>query len=98
VLASGSAANGATYLSGGLAPGSWAQVKGTLLSNVTRIWDASDFVGLGAGLPVSLSGVQVLVNDLPAAVYYVDSGQVMSTPAKSISRRPMEFSEQCPSR
>ncbi|HEY1756510.1 MAG TPA: hypothetical protein VGG72_14005 [Bryobacteraceae bacterium] len=76
MLASGSAANGATYLSGGLAPGSWAQVKGTLLSNVTRIWDASDFVGLGAGLPVSLSGVQVLVNDLPAAVYYVDSGQV----------------------
>ena len=28
-ITSGSAANGATYLSGGLVPGSWAQVKGS---------------------------------------------------------------------
>ena len=76
VLISGSVANGATYLGGGLVPGSWAQVKGTGLSNVTRTWGASDFAGLGNNLPTSLSGVQVLVNNLPAAVDYIDSAQV----------------------
>jgi uncharacterized protein (TIGR03437 family) len=76
VLTSGSLANGATYAAGGLVPGSWAQVKGTGLSSVTRVWNASDFSGLGNGLPMSLNGVQVMVNNLPAAVYYIDSGQV----------------------
>ncbi|HXP87143.1 MAG TPA: IPT/TIG domain-containing protein [Bryobacteraceae bacterium] len=75
-LTSGSLANGATYLAGGLVPGSWAQVKGANLSNVTRIWGDSDFTGLGNKLPTILSGVQVMVNNLPAAVYYVDAGQV----------------------
>ena len=76
VLTSGSLANGATYVAGGLAPGSWAQVKGSGLSNVTRIWGDADFVGLGNKLPTNLSGVQVNVNNLPAAVYYIDPGQV----------------------
>jgi uncharacterized protein (TIGR03437 family) len=69
-------ANGATYATGGLVPGSWAQVKGTNLSDVTRFWQSSDFVGLGNGLPTSLSGVRVLVNGTAAAVYYVDPTQV----------------------
>jgi len=76
VLTSGSVANGATYIAGGLVPGSWAQVKGTGLSGVTRIWADSDFNGLGNNLPTNLSGVQVTVNNLPAAIYYIDSGQV----------------------
>jgi uncharacterized protein (TIGR03437 family) len=76
VLDSGSVANGATYVAGGLVPGSWAQVKGTGLSSVTRIWADSDFNGLGSNLPTNLSGVQVMVNNLPAAIYYIDSGQV----------------------
>ena len=75
-LTPGSLANGATYIPGGLVPGSWAQVKGSGLSPVTRTWDDSDFAGLGDKLPTNLSGVQVNVNNLPAAVYYVDSGQV----------------------
>ena len=75
-LTAGSAANGATYVEGGLVPGSWAQVKGTQLSNVTRLWGDSDFTGLGNNLPTNLSGVQVRVNNLPAAVYYIDAGQV----------------------
>jgi uncharacterized protein (TIGR03437 family) len=69
-------ANGATYVSGGLVPGSWAQVKGTNLSDVTRIWEDSDFAGLGNKLPTGLSGVQVLVNGTAAAVYYVSPTQV----------------------
>jgi uncharacterized protein (TIGR03437 family) len=75
-LQSGTLANGATYLAGGLVPGSWAQVKGTNLSTTTRIWAASDFTGLGNKLPTNLSGVQVLVNNQPAAVYYISPTQV----------------------
>ena len=75
-LTAGSLANGATYVSGGLAPGAWAQVKGAGLSNVTRIWNDADFAGLGNKLPTNLSGVQVNVNNLPAAVYFIDPGQV----------------------
>jgi uncharacterized protein (TIGR03437 family) len=69
-------ANGATYLAGGLVPGSWAQIKGTNLSDVTRIWQDSDFAGLGNRLPTDLSGVQVLVNGTAAAVYFVSPTQV----------------------
>ena len=75
-LTPGTVANGATYLAGGLVPGNWAQVKGTNLSGMTRIWDASDFVGLGNSLPTSLGGTSVTVSGIPAAVYYVSPGQV----------------------
>jgi uncharacterized protein (TIGR03437 family) len=76
VLTPGSLANGATYASGGLVPGSWAQVKGSGLSTVSRTWSSSDFQGLGNKLPTLLNGVGVTVNNIPAAVYFVDSGQV----------------------
>jgi len=69
-------ANGATYLSGGLTPGSWAQVKGTNLSDASRIWQTADFANLGNALPTDLSGVQVLVNGTAAAVYYISSTQI----------------------
>jgi uncharacterized protein (TIGR03437 family) len=75
-LTDGSLANGATYNPGGLVPGSWAQVTGAGLSTVTRTWAGPDFVGLGNNLPINLSGVQVSVNNLPAAVYYISPGQV----------------------
>lgn len=75
-LIPGSLANGATYAGGGLVPGSWAQVKGTGLSPVSRTWGSADFQGLGNSLPTSLNGVSVQVNGLPAAVYFVDPGQI----------------------
>jgi len=75
-LTTGSLANGATYLSGGLVPGSWAQVKGTSLSPVSRIWNGSDFQGLGNKLPTTLNGVGVTVNNTPAAIYFVDPAQI----------------------
>jgi len=75
-LLSGTLANGATYLAGGLVPGSWAQVKGTNLSTTTRIWAGSDFTGLGNNLPTNLSGVQVMVNNQAAAVYYISPMQI----------------------
>lgn len=69
-------ANGATYVTGGLVPGSWAQVKGTNLSDVTRVWQAADFAGLGNTLPTDLNGVQVLLDGAAAAVYFVSPAQV----------------------
>lgn len=75
-LTSGSVANGTTYIAGGLVPGSWAQVKGSNLATVNRIWNAADFAGLGNSLPTSLGGTSVKVNGQAAAVYFVSSGQV----------------------
>jgi uncharacterized protein (TIGR03437 family) len=75
-LQSGTFANGATYIDGGLVPGSWAQVKGTNLGSTSRIWTASDFTGLGNSLPTNLSGVQVNVDNQAAAVYYISPTQV----------------------
>jgi uncharacterized protein (TIGR03437 family) len=75
-LESGTLTNGATYVAGGLVPGSWAQVKGTSLSTTTRIWADADFKGLGNNLPTNLSGVQVKVNNQLAAVYYISPTQV----------------------
>jgi uncharacterized protein (TIGR03437 family) len=74
-LTQGSAVSGATFQAG-MVPGSWALVKGSGLSNVTRIWADADFVGLGNSLPTNLSGVEVKVNNIAAAVYYIDPGQV----------------------
>jgi uncharacterized protein (TIGR03437 family) len=68
--------NGATYLTGGLVPGSWAQVKGTNLSDTTRVWGTADFASLGNSLPTDVSGVQVLVNGIAAAVYYISPTQI----------------------
>jgi uncharacterized protein (TIGR03437 family) len=76
VLIPGSVVNGATYLEGGLVPGSWALVKGSNLSNVTRVWESADFARLGNNLPISLNGTSVNVNGMAAAVYYVSPGQV----------------------
>ncbi len=76
IAGSRSPANGATYIAGGLVPGSWAQVQGVNLSGVTRIWNDSDFAGPGNRLPTKLSGVEVKVNGISAAVYYVSPTQV----------------------
>ena len=75
-LTPGSLANGATYLSGGLVPGSWAQVKGSGLATVARPWATSDFAGLGNNLPTNLSGTSLNVNGIPAALSYVSPAQV----------------------
>ena len=68
--------NGATYISGGLVPGSWAQARGFNFSGTTRIWGTADFVGLGNNLPTDLDGVEVKVNGAAAAIYYISPNQV----------------------
>lgn len=76
ILTGGTLGNGASYLPGGLVAGSWGTVKGSSLSTVARIWQDSDFVGIGNKLPTILSGVQVLVNNVSAAVYFIAPGQI----------------------
>ncbi|MCU1328621.1 MAG: hypothetical protein JWN34_3991 [Bryobacterales bacterium] len=57
------------------AAGTYLSVFGTNLSATTRSWTASDFGG-GVRLPVSLDGVSVDVNGIPAYVQYVSPGQL----------------------
>lgn len=56
--------------------GSWVIVTGQGLAPDTRIWQTSDFVGLGTGLPLSLDGVSVTIDGKSAAVYYISSTQL----------------------
>jgi len=74
VLTDGSVANGATYIGGGLVPGSWAQVKGTNLANTTHPLAAADLSG--NNLPLTMAGASVVVNGEPAALYYVSPTQI----------------------
>ena len=67
--------NAASYAPG-IEGGSWVSIIGTGLASNTRIWLASDFVGLGNGLPLSLDGVSVTIDGKPAAVYYISSTQL----------------------
>jgi uncharacterized protein (TIGR03437 family) len=68
--------NGASFQSPGIAPGSWVTIKGTGLSNTDngRIWIASDFIA--GKLPLSLDGVSVTINGVPAYVEYVSPTQL----------------------
>ena len=56
--------------------GSWVTITGQSLATNTTIWQASDFAGLGNGLPLSLDRVSVTLNGKPAAVYYISPTQL----------------------
>ena len=58
----------------GIVSGSWFSVVGWNLGTTTRIWGDADFVG--KKLPTTLSGIQVFVNEKPAAVYYISPTQI----------------------
>lgn len=57
-----------------ISPGSWIEIFGTNLTNVSREWAAWDFSGANA--PKSLEGVSVTVGGKDAFVRYVSPGQV----------------------
>ena len=65
--------NGASYQAG-IESGSWAMIKGTNLAGSTRAWQISDFNG--NNLPVSLDGVSVTIDGMPAFVEYISSRQI----------------------
>ena len=67
--------NAASYAAG-IESGSWVSIIGTSLAPDTRIWQTSDFAGLGNGLPMSLDGVSVTIDGKSAAVYYISPTQL----------------------
>jgi uncharacterized protein (TIGR03437 family) len=69
---------------GPVVPGGWFYVKGTDLSETTRIWGGSDFVDANT-LPTDLNGVEVWVNGAPVPVYFISPGQVNAQAPANIS-------------
>ena len=69
---------------GPVVPGGWFYVKGTDLSETTRIWGGSDF-GDPNTLPTDLNGVEVWVNGAPMPVYFISPGQVNAQAPSNIS-------------
>jgi N-acyl-D-amino-acid deacylase len=59
----------------GVTAGSWFSIIGWKLATTTRLWNDSDFPSGGA-LPTRIDGVEVKINGLPAAVYYVSPTQI----------------------
>jgi uncharacterized protein (TIGR03437 family) len=49
--------------------GSWGTISGRNLASSTRFWAANDFQG--SAMPAVLDGTRVLINGVPAPVYYV---------------------------
>ena len=64
----------AASYSPGTTKGSWATIFGSSLSQTTRTWGSTDFVG--STFPTSLDGVRVFVNGMLAPVSFVSPGQV----------------------
>ncbi len=71
-----------------VAPGSWVEIFGTGLSNTTRSWAASDFVGTNA--PTTLDGVTVTIGTIPAFVGYVSPGQVNIQVPSNVGAGPQQ--------
>ncbi|MCC6262864.1 MAG: hypothetical protein IT169_04735 [Bryobacterales bacterium] len=72
-IASGGVVNAASFQPG-IASGSWVSIFGASLASTTRTWRTADFQG--NSMPLSLDGVQVLVDGKAAAVQFIGPGQV----------------------
>jgi uncharacterized protein (TIGR03437 family) len=57
----------------GVVSGSWMSILGWNLANTTRTWTTEE---TSTGLPTSLDGVEVFINDKPAVVYYISPTQI----------------------
>jgi uncharacterized protein (TIGR03437 family) len=68
----GAVVNGASFQPG-IESGSWSTIFGTNLSTTTRNWDGAIIDGK---LPLSLDNVSVMVNNKPAAIYFISPGQI----------------------
>jgi len=58
----------------GIAANMYLEIFGTNFGGTSRVWGSLDFNGSNA--PTSLDGTRVLVNGVPAYIYYVDPKQV----------------------
>jgi uncharacterized protein (TIGR03437 family) len=70
-----------------IVPGAWISIYGANLATGTRTWYASEFDG--NNLPFYVDGVSVLINGLPAPVYYVSPTQLdVQVPLASVNTTP----------
>ncbi len=72
-ISAGGVLHGASFRPG-ITSGTWVSILGTNLSNMSRSWQASDFVD--GRLPTSLDGVRVNINGRPAFVYFISPTQI----------------------
>jgi uncharacterized protein (TIGR03437 family) len=72
-IASAGVVNAASFASG-IQAGSWVSIFGQNLASASRTLATADLVN--GGLPTSLGGVSVNVNNKPAFLYYVSPGQI----------------------
>lgn len=79
-----SVADGASFRPN-IVAGSWVTVQGANLSTQTRIWADSDFPGGDNSLPTNLSGVEVKINGVLCAVYYISPNQINFQAPSNIS-------------
>jgi len=70
-----------------VSPGSWIEIYGTNLTNVTREWETADFAGANA--PKSLEGVTVTVGGKEAFIRFVSPGQVNAQVPDGIGTGPV---------
>jgi uncharacterized protein (TIGR03437 family) len=70
-----------------ISPGSWIEIYGTTLTNVTRSWEGFDFDGANA--PKSLEGVSVTVGGRAAFISYVSPGQINAQVPDDIGTGPV---------
>jgi uncharacterized protein (TIGR03437 family) len=54
----------------------WVEIKGSNLSQTTRIWDGGDFDPVTGNMPTSLDNVSATVNGKPAYIYFISPAQV----------------------
>jgi uncharacterized protein (TIGR03437 family) len=74
VLRSGNPVQDAANNRNQIVPGEWVSVYGANFADITKDWSDQNF---SSGiLPTSVAGVQVLVNNSPAPVWYVFPGQI----------------------
>jgi uncharacterized protein (TIGR03437 family) len=71
-----SIANSASSLSGTYAPNTFVTIYGQNLAYTTRALAASDVSGGTLPTVLGTTGVRVLINNIPANIYYVSPGQV----------------------
>jgi uncharacterized protein (TIGR03437 family) len=70
-----------------IVPGAWISIYGSNLATGTRTWYASEFDG--NLLPYYVGGVSVLINGLPAPVYYVSPTQLdVQAPLAQVNTSP----------
>jgi uncharacterized protein (TIGR03437 family) len=67
-----SVVNGASFLAG-IAPNSWATIRGRNLAPKTDTWDGSIIAG---SLPITLDGVSVTIGGRAAYVQYISASQI----------------------